>query len=194
MLYHASPVGGLELLEPRVSGHGTPLVYFSEKRENTLVYLSNAVEKYCRETGFEYGGVWSKWGSYGFDPDGVLRLDEYYPNAAADTYKGVSGYIYRAQPPADVRPLDGVPFAAVSEHPVAPDGCEYVADAYDEILRAVEDGRLRLRRYPEFAAKAGEWLVNTINAEYASAAGHPEYRHFLKGRFGSLLRGGVSSL
>ena len=48
MYYHASPVEGIRQLEPRVSNHSVPLVYFSKKRENVLVYLSNAVEKYCQ--------------------------------------------------------------------------------------------------------------------------------------------------
>ena len=56
MYYHASQVEGIKQLEPRVSDHHVPLVYFSTKRENTLVYLSNAIEKYCRETGF----VWTQ--------------------------------------------------------------------------------------------------------------------------------------
>ena len=94
MYYHASPIKDIKVLEPRVSNHGIPLIYFSKKRENVLVYLSNAVEKYCKETGFEYYGTWSKWGPYGFEKDGRLRLEEYYPNALGKTYKGVFGYIY----------------------------------------------------------------------------------------------------
>ena len=50
MFYHASPVKGLAQLEPRISNQDIPLVYFSRKRENVLACLSNAVEKYCRET------------------------------------------------------------------------------------------------------------------------------------------------
>lgn len=62
MYYHASPIGTIKQLEPRTSNHGVPLVYFSKKRENVLVYLSNAIERYCKETGFSYDGRWEKWG------------------------------------------------------------------------------------------------------------------------------------
>ena len=62
MLYHASPIGGLTELRPHISNHGIPLLYFSQKRENTFVYLSNAVEKYCRETGFAYNSCMEKVG------------------------------------------------------------------------------------------------------------------------------------
>ena len=54
MYYHASSVKGITQLTPQSSNHGIPLVYFSTKRENVLVYLSNSIEKYCVETGFSY--------------------------------------------------------------------------------------------------------------------------------------------
>lgn len=74
LYYHASQIGGIEVLEPRVSNHNAPLIYFSTKRENVLVYLSNAVEKYCKETGFPHSDKWHKWASYGFDANGILTL------------------------------------------------------------------------------------------------------------------------
>ena len=82
MYYHASNVKGIKVLEPRVSNHKVPRIYFSEKRENVLVYLSNAIEKYCKETNFEHIGIWTTWASYGFK-DGILELQEYYPNATS---------------------------------------------------------------------------------------------------------------
>lgn len=82
-------MNGINILEPRISNHGIPLIYFSVKRENVLVYLSNAIEKYCKETGFGYSGKWHKWGSYGFGKDGIQRIEEYYRNALEDTYKGI---------------------------------------------------------------------------------------------------------
>ena len=98
MLYHASQTPGIETLEPRTSNEGVPRIYFSDKRENVLVYLSNAVEKTCREDGFVHAGKWQKWASYGFTADGLLHFSEYYENALEDTYAGVSAYIYTVEP------------------------------------------------------------------------------------------------
>lgn len=112
--------------------HGIPLIYFSTKRENVLVYLSNSIEKYCKDTGFTYDGKWQKWGPYGFNKDGRQQLEEYYPNALESTYKGVSGYIYIAEitdSGFEVR----IPDAAISSLPVAVTGVEFVPDAYEEV-------------------------------------------------------------
>lgn len=182
-LYHASPAADITVLEPRVSNHGVPRVYFSRRRENVLVYLSNAIEKYCRETGFAYAGPWQKWGPYGFTPDGLPRLEEYYPDALEDTYRGVCAYIYRVRETDAMQPLTGIPDALFSEEPVPVAGCERIDDAYEAILQAQEAGTLAIRRFGEIAQTSRAWLEKTVRAEYAQAAAHPEYRHFLRGKF-----------
>ncbi|MBQ9534873.1 MAG: hypothetical protein IJU78_03395 [Clostridia bacterium] len=187
MYYHASPVEGISRLMPRISNHGVPLIYFSEKRENVLVYLSNAVEKYCRDTGFSYDGRWEKWGPYGFDGDGRQQLEEYYPNAFVNTYKGVSGYIYRAEK-ITARGLDvQIPHAVTSSAPVEVTGVEFVPDAYDAILEAERAGLLSLVRYEEMSDKMKAWIRKTVREEYEQAAAHPEYRHFLRGNFPDII-------
>lgn len=182
MYFHASCVGGITTLEPRVSNHGIPLVYFSEKRENVLVYLSNAVEKYCGETGFSHRGRWTKWGPYGFQ-NGVQLLEEYYPNALEETYRGVSGYIYRAasiqEVPQDIR----IPGAAASSLPVPVDGVEFVPDACEAILEAERRGAIRIGRYENLPEKRLAWVRSTVQAEYDSAQEQPEYRYFLRNKF-----------
>ncbi len=188
MYYHASPVGGIRRLEPRVSNHGIPLIYFSEKRENVLVYLSNAVERYCRETGFTHGGRWTKWGPYGFDKNGLQRLEEYYPDALEKTYRGVSGYIYGAKNIVKADFDVHIPDAAVSSVPVDIDTVEYVPDAYEAILRAERDGLITIVRYEQMSEKMREWNRRTIREEYENAADQPEYRHFLKGNFPDILQ------
>ena len=108
MYYHASQTKGIKVLEPRVSNHNIPLIYFSNKRENVLVYLSNAIEKFCKETNFKYDGIYSKWGPYSFTKDGRLQLEEYYPNATFETYKGVDAYIYYIEDVPGIEVLEGI--------------------------------------------------------------------------------------
>lgn len=183
MYYHASPVKGIRVLEPRISNHGIPLVYFSQKRENVLVYLSNAIEKYCKETGFAYNGKWQKWGPYGFNKDGRLRLEEYYPNALISTYKGVSGYIYSTEAITDYGFAVKIPDAAASGISVKVSHEEYVPDAYEAILQAEREGLITILRYEEMTEEMRKWNERTIKEEYEGASEHPEYRHFLKGNF-----------
>ena len=182
MYYHASPTANIRVLEPRISNHGVPLIYFSKKRENTLVYLSNAIEKYCRDTGFAHTGTWTKWGPYGFR-NGVLTLDEYYPNALTETYRGVSGYIYCADSIQEAEQDIAIPDAAVSVVPVPVDGIEFVPDAYEAILDAGRKGLISIRRYENLPESMLAWIRKTVREQYDSAVEQPEYKYFLKSKF-----------
>lgn len=187
MYYHASAVEGIEELEPRVSNHKMPLIYFSRKRENVLVYLSNAVEKYCRETQFPHDGVWQKWAAYGFDKDGRQRIEEYYPNALEKIYKGVAGYIYAVESIEESGFEFHIPDAVASSVPAKVLSVEYVPDAYLAILDAERKGLVRILRYEDMTDKHRAWLTETIKKEYEEAGEHPEYRHFLRGNFPDLI-------
>ena len=187
MYYHASSVKNITVLEPRISNHNIPLIYFSTKRENVLVYLSNAVEKYCNDTGFPYDGIWKKWASYGFDKDGIQCIEEYYPNALEKTYKGVSGYIYSAER-IDEGSFDlQIPHTAVTSHSVNVSGVEFIPDAYLAILESERKGLLKIVRYDAISEKTRIWLRKTIKTEYESFPNHPEYQHFLRGNFPDLI-------
>ncbi len=183
MLYHASPVAGLTVLRPHISNHGVPMLYFSQKRENTLVYLSNAVEKFCRETGFAYDGPWQKWGPYGFTADGRQRLEEYYPGALEETYAGVSGNIYTAEKVTRRGHPIPIPGTVTSRGAVPVAGCEFIPDAWAAIRQAESEGLLVLRRYDEMTEDELDWIRRTVREEYLQAADHPEYRHFLQAKF-----------
>lgn len=183
MYYHASQTANITVLKPRISNHGIPLVYLSKKRENVLVYLSNAVEKYCKETGFIHHGNWQKWGPYGFEKDGTLRLEEYYPNALIDTYQGVSGYIYYVKKIQNAEENIQISNAVTTSEQVEVDGCEFVPDAYKAIMEAAESGLIRILKYEELSQKKQEWLRSIIKEEYKNAEERPEYRYFLEAKF-----------
>ena len=186
LYYHASSVCGIKVLEPRVSNHNAPLIYFSEKRENVLVYLSNAVEKYCRETGFSHSGKWHKWATYGFGKDNILTIDEYYPDAIEETYKGVSGYIYYTDTVIKNEDSIHIPDAVTSSVPTPVTGAEYIEDAYKEILNAEKAGLIKLRRYEDLSDNMHSWIKTTIINEYKEAENEPDYRYFLKAKFSFL--------
>ena len=181
MYFHASQTPDIQYLEPRVSNHGIPLIYFSAKRENTLVYLSNAIEKCCRETGYIHHGKWTKWGSYGFTNEGILRLQEYYPNATVDTYQGVSGYIYSTTLAEDLEEHPDIPFVFVTKRRTKVEHVEYIPDAYDSIMESVEKGEMILQKYEDLPEASLRWIQNQIIKEYETAS--EEYKHFLRIKF-----------
>ena len=181
MFYHASQTPGIRTLEPRVSNDGMPRIYFSDKRENVLVYLSNAVEKTCREDGFVHTGRWQKWASYGFTKDGLLHLEEYYENALEETYAGVSGYLYTVADSATVEPYTKIRNAFFAQSPVPVVSCEFVPDALNALLEAEREGKIVIMRYAEMPEKMREWLYRTTLDEYRDAP--PDYRYFLEKKF-----------
>ncbi|MEF9983497.1 MAG: hypothetical protein RR710_03040 [Oscillospiraceae bacterium] len=186
MYYHASQVGGLKELFPHISNHEKPLVYLSFKRENVLVYLSNAVEKHCKEIGFKHSGYYKKWGSYGFQK-GILCLDEYYPNATIDTYKGVSGYIYSSNNVNSIEKLSDIPFAFTTTTNVSVEYCEFIPDAYDAIMQAAEEGKIILRKYEDNSEKMLDWIKTSIKNEYDTNENHLEYQSFIRAKFDDIL-------
>ena len=181
MFYHASQTPGITTLEPRISNEGVPRIYFSDKRENVLVYLSNAVEKTCKEEGFAHTGKWQKWASYGFSENGLLRFSEYYENALEDTYAGVSAYIYAIGDAADVKPFEKIRNCFYAETPQKVIACEFVPDALEALLKAEREGKIEIQRYGELSDRARDWLYRTTFDEYRGAA--PDYRYFLERKF-----------
>lgn len=183
MLYHASQTPGIQTLEPRISNDNVPRIYFSEKHENVLVYLSNAIEKTCKEDGFVHTGKWQKWASYGFTKDGRLRFEEYYENALVDTYKGVSGWIYSVEASDVVKPLPNIPSAFYAETPVPVMSCEFIPDAMEAMLEAERAGKIVITRYGELSDRMRDWIVRTTFDEYRKAENAPDYRYFLRKKF-----------
>lgn len=181
--YHASNTKDIKILKPHISNHKKSLIYFSSKKENVLVYLSNAVEKFCKETNFKHEGNYSKWGPYSFTKEGILQLEEYYPNATKDTYKGVSGYIYKTSNIPNIKPLEDIKDVYVTDEDTKIEDCEYIEDAYEEILKYEKLGLIKIMCYEEFIKIKKDWLYNIIQKEYDESQDQPEYIHFLKNKF-----------
>ena len=182
MYYHASSVEGLKVLKPHISNHGKSLVYFSSKRENILVYLSNAVEKHIKDKYNRPLNKYTKWASYGITTDGRVRVEEYYPNATVETFKGVSGYIYSVNQLDDAKPLKGIQDVYVTQDEVLVDGCEYIADAYEELLKAEQEGKIVIERFETITEQKQKWIEKSILNEYDNTD-NDDYKEFLLDKF-----------
>lgn len=186
MFYHASNVANIRTLIPFSSSHTKPLVYFSTKKENTLVYLSNPVERYCKEIGFEPSDRYYRFMSYHFTEDNDLEILEYWPNALEETYKGVSGYIYATSHIPSTQTID-IPYVIASETPVTIESFEYVPDAYRAIKQAEEEEKIKIVRYHESNADSLEQIKKIVCREYEKSQTIPSYKAFLEAKFYSIL-------
>lgn len=184
--YHGSPIADIKVLQPYVSNHGASWVYLTSKRENTLVYLSNAIEKYYKDKQLEHEGRFYKWASYGFNEEGVLVVEEYYPHATEETYKGVDGFIYCADNVEDYRVQPDIPFAAVSSKPIQVTSVEYIPDVYAELLKLEKSGDIIIRRYAENTDAKKAWIEKVVLDAFNKHQDRREYITFLKGKFSFL--------
>lgn len=186
MFYHASNIADIKTLLPFSSGHGTPLVYFSAKKENTLIYLSNPVEKYCKENGIESSDRYYRFMSYRFTEDNILELLEYWPNALEETYLGVSGYIYATSYLPNAQTMD-IPDVFASESPITIETFEYIPAAYLAIKQAEEEGKIKIVRYHENSANRLDKIKKLVCREYEKAQSLPAYKAFLEAKFHNML-------
>ena len=90
MYYHASKIGNLKILKPFISNHKKEYIYFSDKRENVLIYCSNPIEKYCKESKTDFNEKYPWFAPYGFDKNGIFCYEEYCPNLLYESYYGVN--------------------------------------------------------------------------------------------------------
>jgi len=182
MYYHASNVKGLKVLKPHVSMHGKSWVYFSDKKENVLIYLSNAVEKFIKDKYNRPLKEYKKWASYGFTKDGRVRIEEYYPNATELTFKGVEGYIYKVEELKDKQPLNGIKNVFVTKEETIVSDVEKIQDAYDAVLEAEKQGLIEIERYETLSQERLQKIRKMITSEFEETQ-NEDYKEFLLSNF-----------
>lgn len=95
-----------------------------------------------------------------------LCLKEYYPDALRDTYQGVSAYIYCAEQTAQMEELSEIKDAVVASSGVPVTSIEYIADAYEEIKKAHNAGKIEIRKYEDGSEKRYLWNEKLIPGFY----------------------------
>ena len=79
-------------------------------------------------------------------------------------------------------------FDETREKEVIAKNVEFIEDAYLEILKAVDAGLIKIRRYEDMSDKMLDWIKTTIKKEYTDSENEPDYRYFLKAKFSFLTK------
>lgn len=139
--YHCSPTGGLTVLEPR-----KPESFDKPARVYMTTLLPMALMYGVRN--YEY--------TYGYTREGQIYLDEYFPNALEELYRGKSASLYLCAP--ETVETTRIPNEVVSEKMVPILEEIVILDVCEALLEQERLGALVIRRYEELSPKMLEWI------------------------------------
>ena len=83
-----------------------------------------------------------------------------------------------------------IPNAFITSEKTTVEKCEFIPDAYNEMINAEANDLITIMRYEEFIGnpQRKEWLKKTITDEYEKNKAHPDYRFFLESKFSDILK------
>lgn len=148
--YHGSSVGGLTELQPFLSEHGKPYIYFSSDPAVALLYAVKPVPKPF------------SWYPYGFDETGVPVYSEYWQNAFSDIYKGKRGFLYGCADIASLSNPTAINCAYTCETPVKTDFCAEISDLYNELMQYEKAGLFKIRKFETVTGEELEFVYDDI--------------------------------
>lgn len=140
-LFHGSPIGGLTELQPFLSEHGQPYLYFATNPLVALLYAEKPVPK-----PFSFY-------PYGFDKDGTVVYSEYFENAFYDLYHGKVGYLYECDNVTDLENPTQINCAYTTTEPVKIDRVTQIDDLYAYFTQQAEQGLFRVKRRAEISER-----------------------------------------
>ena len=139
--YHCSKTHGITALEPR-----KPESFDKPARVYLTTLLPMALMYGIRN--YEY--------SYGYTKEGQIYLDEYFPNALEELYRGQSASLYFCAPES-VEPTK-IPNEVVSEKTVPITKEILIPDVCEALLEQERLGILVIHRYNELSQRMLDWI------------------------------------
>lgn len=136
LLYHGSPTGGIQTLQPFTADHGKPYVYFSTSDISAALYAARALERPYY------------WVPYSYDAAGKITYTEVWKNAFAEVFSGKSGYLYCCE--ADDKKLLRFPThqsLRLSSEAVPVARAERIENLESWLLQREREGKLVIQRY-----------------------------------------------
>ncbi len=173
LLYHGSPVGGLDILSPELSEHGTPFVYVATDPVVALLYAVKPVPK-----PFSYY-------PYGFDENGHVVYSEYFEDAFRILYQGQKGYLYECEETADMTQPTHIACAYASSHAIKVRRVTRISNLYEYYMQQSDKGVFSIRRFEDVPQATYAHIVKTLRSEIApyNLQDYPEMQQFLRRYF-----------
>lgn len=142
--YHVSTLGGLNVLEPRVSTHGKAYVYATSNLELSLLFGSKK----------SYGDFDGIYGT----KNGKPFFYEAYVGAFKRRFENESCYIYEVPIENFEHGKTNFKAEVVSEKPVKVLSCTKVDDLHKFLLRLVSENKIELKEFQD--TKAYKDMIN----------------------------------
>ena len=178
-LYHGSPIGEIDTLEPRESNHGKKYVYTTDNFALAVLYSYNPIER--------PGGFYT----YRFDKDNNLIYDEYFPNQLEKMYKGHEGYVYEVSKTQYFQPMEKMSWIYVSTRKTKVLSPTHIPDIYEEILKLEKQGQIVINRYENMTETEREkWrsiVIKDIEMKELKDDKDSSYAQFLHENFPDLI-------
>ncbi len=149
ILYHGSSVGNLIELNPFLSEHQKPYVYFSSNPVIALLHTVKPVPK-----PFSYY-------PYGFNEDKVV-YSEYYKNCFKDIYKGKTGFLYECENVKNITNPTLIKYVYASESTVKISRCIKIDDVYEAFMKYKENGLFAIKSFEEISEKELNFAYDEI--------------------------------
>ena len=158
--YHGSPLGGLNELQPFLSEHGKPYIYFAT---NPLVALMYVVKPVPKPFSFY---------PYGFDENGNVIYSEYYENALYDLYKNKVGYLYECDNLKKIEAPTQINCAYTSTESteaIAIDRVTMIPDLYVFFKKQEEPGLFRVKTRNEISDKEMSFVLDELRKDISKS-------------------------
>ena len=153
MLYHGTSVQGLKRLEPMISEHGKPYVYFSSNIVVAAFYTVHRVKR-------PYN-----WFPYGFNENSTPVYYEYYENAFSDVYSGKRGVIYCCENVPNIQNPTNINCTYVCENAVNISEIIEIDDMYKWFIEKENGGELIIKRYETLSQRQKQNFISIVQAE-----------------------------
>lgn len=149
-LYHGSNIAGLTELEPSLSEHGKPYIYFAD---NPLLALLYAVKPVSKPFSFY---------PYGFGADGRIVYSEYFEDAFKILYGGQKGYLYECDSIENTEQPTQIKGVYTCTKMVKVNRMTEINDLYEYYIEQEKSGLFKIKHFKDVSESEMNFVLNDM--------------------------------